>query len=149
MCHPPVQMKKKKMWIVRSTSMLQLTVWSVLPTSWDEEKLQIFRPTFMIHKYWLHVILCYWWRPKKLSFMISSFLTELDIQFSYFPGKDLCKVTTDSSILNNNSLSNGKRYKSSFNWDVRKIIDKKAQANKCPSLLQFPGKDLPKVTTGS
>ena len=39
------------------------------------------------------------------------------------------------------------RYKSSFTWDVRKIIDKKAQANKCPSLLQFPGKDLPKVTT--
>ena len=81
--------------------------------------------------------------------MISSFLTELDKQFFYFPGKDLCKVTTDSSLLNNNSLSNGKRYKSSFNWDVRKIIDKKAQANKCPSLLQFPGKDLPKVTTGS
>ena len=81
--------------------------------------------------------------------MISSFLTELEKQFSYFPGKDLRKVTTDSSLLNNNSLSNGKRYKSSFNWDVRKIIDKKAQANKCPSLLQFPGKDLPKVTTDS
>ena len=83
--------------------------------------------------------------------MISSFLTELDKQFSYFPGKDLPKVTTGSSLLNNNSLSNGKRYKSSFTWDVRKIIDKKAQANKCPSLLQFRGKDLPKVTiaTGS
>ena len=81
--------------------------------------------------------------------MISSFLTELDKQFSYFPGKDLPKVTTGSSLLNNNSLSNGKRYKSSFTWDIRKIIDKKAQANKCPSLLQFPGKDLPKVTTGS
>ena len=66
-----------------------------------------------------------------------------------FPGKDLPKVTRGSSLLNNNSLSNGKRYKSSFTWDVRKIIDKKAQANKCPSLLQFPGKDLPKVTTGS
>ena len=42
-----------------------------------------------------------------------------------------------------------KRYKISFSWYVRKIIDKKAQANKCPSLLQFPGKDLPRVTTDS
>ena len=66
-----------------------------------------------------------------------------------FPGKDLPKVTTDSSLLNNNLLSNGKRYKTSFSWYVGKIIDKKAQANKCPSLLQFPGKDLPKVTTDS
>ena len=66
-----------------------------------------------------------------------------------FPGKDLLKVTTDSSLLNNNPLSNGKRYKVSLNWGVKKIIDKKAQANKCPSLLQFPGKDLPKVTTDS
>ena len=66
-----------------------------------------------------------------------------------FPGKDLPKVTTDSSLLNNNSLSNGKRYKISFNWDVRKVIDNSAQGNKRPSLLQFPGKDLPKVTTDS
>ena len=66
-----------------------------------------------------------------------------------FPGKDLPKVTTDSSLLNNNSLSNGKRYQISFSWYVRKIIDKNALANKCPSLLQFPGKDLPQVTTGS
>ena len=65
------------------------------------------------------------------------------------PGKVLPKVTTDSSLLNNNSLSNGKRYQISFSWYVRKSIDKKAQANKCPGLLKFPGKDLPKVTTGS
>ena len=75
--------------------------------------------------------------------------TNAPICCAQFPGKDLPKVRTDSSLLNNNPLSNGKRYKISFNWDVRKIIDKKAQANKCPSLLQFPGKDLPKVTTDS
>ena len=28
--------------------------------------------------------------------------------------------------------------------NVRKIIDKKAQANKCPSMLQFPGKIYPR-----
>ena len=66
-----------------------------------------------------------------------------------FPGKNLPKVTIDSPLLNNNSLSNEKRHQISFSWYVRKIIDRKAQANKCPSLLQFPGKDLPKVTTGS
>ena len=67
-----------------------------------------------------------------------------------FPGKDLPKVTTDSSLLNNNLLLDGKRYKISFSCYVKKIIDKKAQANKCPGLLQFPaGKDLPKVTTDS
>ena len=66
-----------------------------------------------------------------------------------FPGKHLPKVTTDSSLLNNNLISIGKWHKTSFSWYVRKIIDKKAQANKCPSLLQFPGKHLPKVTTGS
>ena len=61
-----------------------------------------------------------------------------------FPDKDLPKVTTESSLLNNNLLSDGKRYKISFSWYVRKLIDKKAQANKCPGLLQFPaGKDLP------
>ena len=47
-----------------------------------------------------------------------------------FPGKDLPKVTIDSPLLNNNSLSNEKRYQISFSWYVRKIIDKKAQANK-------------------
>ena len=66
-----------------------------------------------------------------------------------FPGKDLPQVTTGSSLLNNNSHSNEKRYQISFSWYVRKIIDKKAQANKCPSLLQFPGKDLPKATTAA
>ena len=54
-----------------------------------------------------------------------------------------------SSLFNNNLLSHGKRYQISFSWYVTKIIHKKAQANKCTSLLQFPGKDLPKVTTDS
>ena len=75
--------------------------------------------------------------------------TNAPICCAQFPGIDLSKVTSDSSLLNNNPLSNGKRYKIIFNWDVRKIIDKKAQGNKCPSLLQFPGKDLPNVTTDS
>ena len=36
-----------------------------------------------------------------------------------------------------------------INLDCGWIIDKKARANKCPSLLLLPGKDLPKVTTDS
>ena len=70
--------------------------------------------------------------------------------FLQFPGKDLPKVTTDSSLLNNNSLSNGKRYQISFSWYVRKNYwQEKPRQNKCRSFLQFPGKDLPKVTTDS
>ena len=63
-----------------------------------------------------------------------------------YPDKDLSKVTTDSLLLSDNSPSNGKGTWLSLNWDGRKIIDKIAQENKCPSLQQFPGKDLPKVT---
>ena len=95
-----------------------------------------------LHLYFLELFLsvrCYAW----------TFFRNKCPSLLQFPGKDLLKVTTDSSLINNNPLSNGKRYKVSFNWGVKKIVDKKAQANKCPSLLQFLGKDLPNVTTDS
>ena len=95
-CHPPVQIKRKKKYKWLDLLLCYIWLYEVChPPVQMKKKQQIVRPTFMLHKISTDCNSLVLVRAWKTSFK-SVFLTELDKELPWSPGKDLCKVTTDN-----------------------------------------------------